>query len=123
MLINKLTTGSTHRGFNTIKEEIYGENAMVKSAILTRFAPLFAQKTVKDKFDSLSSPKDGSSMNIPKEALSLPFVPSSPRDDLIKIIDDKFKKAALNKQKALLKMERTKYQNLRINERPSVSLK
>jgi hypothetical protein len=121
--MNKLTTVSTQRDFNTIKEDIYGENATVKSAILTKFAPLFAQKTVKDKFDSLSSPKDGASMNIPKEALSLPFVPSSPRDDLIKIIDDKFKKAALNKQKALLKMERTKYQNLRINERPSVSFK
>lgn len=106
--------------FESVKETQSESMQKQKSVTLSKFAPLFAQKTAKDNFDSLSKPKFGSSMNIPKEALTQPLISSSPRDDMIKIMDQKFKRAALNKEKAFEKMEREKSQILMKDKFPSV---
>lgn len=67
------------------------------SETLYKFAPLFAQKTIKNKFDELSTPKHGK-INIPKEALTKPHTGASDREGLAKNLEKRQKRAEKNKE-------------------------
>lgn len=67
------------------------------SETLYKFAPLFAQKTIKNKFDELSTPKHGK-INIPKEALTKPHTGASDREGLVEYLKKRQKRAEKNKE-------------------------
>lgn len=76
-----------------------GGDGSNKNEMLSKFIPLFAQKTMGTKYDTLAAPKSGVESKIPKEALQKPFCPITSRDDIIHKIDIKLTNAERNRMK------------------------